>query len=264
MNTLEILYATVGHSRITPRKNSFTYKLFYLVTPITKECVSTPFGLSLDRFNILSIYTKDHGAHDESAWREWIESQCKDRGIPVSTDDDIVLISHPRFFGYVFNPISFWLILEKRSHLKAVLCEVRNTFGDNHNYLLAHDDGRKIQATDVFTSPKGLYVSPFNNMDGGRYKFSFDVTPQTFKTSIQYFEHDSRILQVYMSGNRVPLSTVRLFGAVLRYPLMTLAIIFRIHVQAVRLYFKGVENTLADRPQPTAGQTTRGKSEKET
>jgi DUF1365 family protein len=258
MNSLEILFAQVGHRRLMPKKNEFLYDLFYVVTPITPNQVKVPYFLSFDRFNVTSLFTKDHGAHDGSSWREWIVAQCANRNISLAADDEVFLISHPRLLGYVFNPISFWLVFEKNIFLKAVLCEVRNTFGDNHNYLLAHEDGRVILPKDTFTATKGLYVSPFNNMDKGWYRFSFEVTKTSFRTSIDYFEAGSHILEVFMKGTRAPLTTRRLVGAVFMYPLMTLRILYRIHKQAVRLYFKGVKNTLGKRPASTSGETTYG------
>jgi DUF1365 family protein len=256
MKSLEILFAKVGHRRLFPKSNEFLYDVFYVVTPITEVSPTPPRFLSINRFNLTSIFTKDHGAHNETAWRSWIVSQCAHRNIKICSEDVVVLISHPRVFGYVFNPISFWLVFEKNSYLKAVLCEVRNTFGDNHNYLLAHDTNRAILASDIFRATKGLYVSPFNKVEHGRYQFSFDVTSSKFKTTIDYFEKDVHILEVFMEGIRKPLTTARILIALLRYPLMTVMIVYRIHRQAVRLYLKGVKNTLAHRPDPTDGKTT--------
>ena len=56
----------------------------------------------------------------------------------------LVLYAFPRMLGYVFNPISFWLCHDAAGAVRAVLCEVRNTFGEQHNYLLAHPDGRAL------------------------------------------------------------------------------------------------------------------------
>lgn len=264
MNIVEILYAKVGHRRLTPMINEFLYSVFYLVTPISNDKVHGPRLFSINRFNVISLFSKDHGAHDGRSWRTWITEQCASSGLAVAHNDEVLLIAHPRLFGYVFNPISFWLVFEKNTHLKAVLCEVRNTFGDNHNYLLAHEGARPILSSDVFTATKGLYVSPFNNMEKGWYKFSFDVTATSFKTTIDYFEQEAHILEVYMTGNRIPATTLRLIGALVQYPLMTFAILYRIHAQAVRLYLKGVRHTLARRPEPTTGKTTRGEARKDT
>lgn len=262
MNHIEILPAIVAHRRLFPKQNEFVYNVFYVAVPITNDRVSMPHLFSMNRFNVMSLYTKDHGAQDGSAWRAWIVKQCDNRSITVAADDEIFLISHPRLFGFVFNPISFWVVREKNTYVKAVLCEVRNTFGDNHNYLLAHEDCRAIRPEDIFTARKGLYVSPFNHVEKGSYAFSFDVTADAFSTAIDYFESDTHILEVSMAGSRKPLTTIRLLSAVVCYPLMTLAIVYRIHVQAVRLYFKGVQNTLAHRPPPTSGKTTHGSTKK--
>ena len=44
----------------------------------------------------------------------------------------------PRVLGYVFNPVSFWWCHDRAGALRAVIAEVRNTFGEHHNYLIAH------------------------------------------------------------------------------------------------------------------------------
>ena len=56
----------------------------------------------------------------------------------------MVLQTFPRIFGFVFNPVSFWFCHDREGALRAVLAEVRNTFGDHHNYLVAHADGAGV------------------------------------------------------------------------------------------------------------------------
>lgn len=254
---LELLSAKVGHTRFTPKNHTFSYNVFYVVCPITAKHIETPLFFSFNRFNIFSLYMKDHGGRDGGNWREWISKECKERGVIVSPEDRVLLISHPRLFGYAFNPISFWLVHEKNSHLKAVICEVRNTFGDNHNYFLTHSDGRAITPTDVFSAEKSLYVSPFNHMEGS-YTFTFDAPNEKFKAVINYFEGDVQILNTYMGGARTPLTARAILWSVVRYPLMTLLVVARIHSQAVRLRIKGVKPTLSEMPPPTHGKTTIG------
>ncbi len=264
MNVLEILFAKVSHRRLVPIPNEFVYRVFYVMTPVTHKPIKQPYFFSFNRFNLVSLFTKDHGAHTGNPWRTWVIDQCARGGISVAAEDTVYLISHPRLFGFVFNPISFWLIFEKNEYLKTVLCEVRNTFGDNHNYMLAHPGGGAIRAGDIFTAQKGLYVSPFNNTEGGHYSFTFDTTPTSFKTTIDYFENNLHILAVSMAGKKRVCTTPQLIRAILVYPFMTCMTIFRIHLQAARLYCKGVKNTLAHRPGPTAGKTTYGSLEKKT
>lgn len=258
--SLELLHARVGHIRLTPKRHVFSYGVFYVVTPILKSPLPTPRFFSFDRWNLLSMYGQDNGARTDSSLREWIEETLREHAVELRPDDSIILIAHPRVFGYVFNPISHWLILDKESKLRAVLCEVHNTFGDDHNYLLAHADGRAISEHDVFAAKKHLYVSPFNSVPPGSYTFSFSFTDKTFSSHIEYFENDVHILTAHLEGTRTPMTTQRILTTLLTYPLMTLFIMYRIHLQALKLYFKGVPHTLSSRPEPTHGKTTRGES----
>ncbi|MBP9668939.1 MAG: DUF1365 domain-containing protein [Candidatus Pacebacteria bacterium] len=258
MKNVELLTATVGHERFSPKKNAFTYQVYYTVCPVTNEPVATPALFSFNRFNVLSMHTKDHGPKDGSAWRPWIAAQCSTRGMHVADDDVVLLVAHPRLFGFAFNPISYWLVFEKNTHLKAVLCEVHNTFGDNHNYLLLNEDFRSIEPSDLFAAKKNLYVSPFNTVAPGSYTFSFTVNPTKFKSVINYYENNVHLLNTYMGGTRTTLTTRRICTVVIMYPLMTLLVVWRIHWQAVRLYVKGVRPTLSSRPQHTKDKTTQG------
>lgn len=262
MSHLELLSATVGHERFTPKRNAFTYQVYYVITPVTDDTVPAPALFSFNRFNILSMHTKDHGPKDGSSWRAWIAAQCMRRGMHLAPEDTVLLIAHPRLFGYAFNPISYWLIYEKDSYLKAVLCEVHNTFGDDHNYLLLHDDFTAIEPAHLFSAKKHLYVSPFNTVAPGSYTFTFAALPETFKSVINYFENDAHILNTYMGGARTPLTTQAICTVLVTYPLMTLLVVWRIHWQALRLYLKGVQNTLAKRPARTSNETTQGTGKK--
>ena len=257
--TLELLTAKVGHERFTPRSNKFLYSVYYVICPVTDTSPLTPRLFSFDRFNVLSVFTRDHGARSHESWRSWIGQQCADHGIVLSSADTVVLIAHPRLFGFAFNPISYWLVHDAETKkLKAVLCEVRNTFGDDHNYFLAHADGREILSTDIFVAQKHLYVSPFNRIEGGSYTFTFAANDSSFKSVIDFYQDGTRTLNTYMGGTRRPLTSAAIIRAVLTYPLMTFMVLYRIHWQALRLYIKRVPHTLRLRPEHTSGDTTRG------
>lgn len=257
---LELLPATVGHERFTQRSNKFAYSVFYVITPVVETSFETPRLWSFNRFNLLSMHYRDHGPRDGSPWRPWIEKECAAQGMKLSEEDTVLLIAHPRFLGYAFNPISYWLVFERDTHLKAVLCAVHNTFGDTHNYFLAHEDRRVIQPSDMFSAKKNLYVSPFNTVPPGSYSFSFTITPEKFKSVINYYEDGVHVLNTYMGGKRAPLTSASILATLVRYPLAILLVVFRIHYQALRLYVKGVVHTLDTRPPHTEGKTTRGQT----
>jgi hypothetical protein len=76
------------------------------------------------------------------------------RGL-VAADGEVVLQTMPRVFGFVFNPVSFWFCHDRDGGLRAVLAEVSNTFGERHNYLVAHPDRRPSSRRRAH-GPQGL------------------------------------------------------------------------------------------------------------
>ncbi|HEV7833480.1 MAG TPA: DUF1365 family protein [Caballeronia sp.] len=85
---------------------------------------------SKNQFGLLSFYDSDHGTEGQTPL-EWIESMLHENGIHDATGE-IFLHSLPRVLGYVFNPVSFWFREHADGTLRAVVCEVNNTFGERH------------------------------------------------------------------------------------------------------------------------------------
>ncbi len=248
MAEISFLKAKVGHARLWPKKNLFLYNVFYTRTTIKKDMSDkTPLLLSEDRFNVLSHYTKDHGAKDKNiSWYTYITKELEKAKISYNENYTIELIAHPRLLGYAFNPISYWLVQDEKKQLRAVMCEVRNTFKQSHNYLLAKSDMSVIKPADVLSSKKNLYVSPFNKVEG-HYEFTFLYDGEQFKSVINYFDDKRQILNTFMGGEISTISSVKILQAVFSYPFMTIRVVARIHWQAVRLISKRVRLTLKSR-----------------
>lgn len=257
MSNTRLLKAKVWHLREKPKRNEFTYSVYYLAHELNAKPTPKPRLLSFDSFNILSLYKKDLGPKDGSDWWLWATQQFEQATIPVTHTDTIEVISHPRLFGYAFNPISFWILLNETKDIKAVLCEVHNTFRGHHNYLLSNANGSFIQPHEIFTTPKKLYVSPFNTMEG-YYTFSFLRTDKKFKSDIIYYVGEDAMVKTAMAGTYSRLTSLSILGVVVRYPFMTIMVVVRIHLQAVRLYLKKVSFTLKQRPREITDETTLG------
>lgn len=256
---IKLLFTKIQHTRFVPKRHSFAYRVFYVAYPVEDAPVPTPRFFSLNAFNVLGLSTYDYGAKDGTSWRVWIERECAKHEVMVSHDDRVLLMALPRVFGYVFSPIAFWLVFEGQSdQLKAVLCEVHNTFGDDHNYLLVAEDGDPIVAADTFVARKAMYVSPFNKVTGGEYHFQFDYSPERFNVAIAYHQDQVHTMQVLLNSTSRPMTSWRVLLSVITHPLMTLFIVARIYWQALRLYLKGVPSTLADKPGTQRGGTTHG------
>ena len=156
--------------------------------------------------------------------------------------------------GYVFNPVSFWLCHDRAGALRAVLAEVSNTFGEHHNYLVAHDDARPIAAGDWLSARKVFHVSPFFPVSG-EYRFRFADRPERCAFRIDYEDGQGNSLVTSVSGAAQVANTAALLRAFFRYPWMTLGVMLRIHYHALRLWLKRVP--FFAKPIPPAEDTTR-------
>jgi DUF1365 family protein len=110
----------------------------------------------------------DHGPRDGSPLRPWIDEALARADVDLE-GGPVFLLAFPRWGPFGFYPASFWYCYHADGSLRAVLVEVRNTFGDHHDYLL-HDSGRPLDLSRRHVAVKAMHVSPFIEMDA-RYRF---------------------------------------------------------------------------------------------
>ena len=250
--TLSLGFGNVMHARMRPRAHRFHYGVFYLRTPLSQLKQANSRFFSVDKWNLLSLHRVDHGAKDGSDLEPWIRNLLRQENI--CAEGEIILQAFPRVLGYVFNPVSFWFCHDQQGLLRAVLCEVRNTFGEHHNYLVAHEDGRPIESDCSLQSRKVFHVSPFFDV-AGDYRFSFSQQGTTQKVRIDYYGAQGLLLATSVSGQAEKLTSKRLLYAFFRYPLMTFGVVARIHWQALKLWLKGAGYRA--KPVPPTVETTR-------
>lgn len=227
----------VRHARRRPLANRFAYPTYFLMLPMRSLREQAVAALNRNRFGLVAFHDADHGdgGGDSLAW---VEALLAREGV-VDADGEVWLHCYPRVLGYVFNPVSFWHCHRGDGSLAAIVVEVNNTFGDRHSYLLAGAQlgyGRELRAS------KAMHVSPFCAVEGG-YRFRFMRTASRCVARIDYFDAasaDEPLLQTSVSGRLEPLNPVSVRRAFFGMPLMTLAVIARIHWQALRLWIKRV------------------------
>ncbi len=236
----QIFNAKVMHKRLFPKVNGFTYNVYYLALPLSKlNEDELKKNLPIDKFGILSFYEKDYGNHS-SGIESWIREILTEHGLDKLTHE-IILITMPRVLGYVFNPVSFWLCLDKDTNLRAVLCEVNNTFGESHNYLCYHKNHEIINSDDWLDAEKLFHVSPFLKREGS-YKFRFSLKESKLGIWIDFYDgENNKQLITTLIGELEPLTKKSLRTAFFKHPLITLKTIFLIHWQALKLISKGIK-----------------------
>ncbi len=256
----QLCFGRVAHLRLRPARNGFAYGTYYLRLPL-RSMGSGGFASALfsrNRFNLLSFVDADHG-DGKLELIEWIDQLLAREGID-DADGEVWLQAMPRVLGFVFNPVSFWFCHRADGALRAVLCDVRNTFGERHCYLL--DTGWDIENGSELRARKVFHVSPFCQVEGG-YRFRFTRHLRTregalrehTQACIDYDDNAGPLLQTSLSGHAVPITTAHTARAFFGYPLMTVGVVLRIHLQALRLWLRRVP--FFSKPVPPQQKVTR-------
>jgi DUF1365 family protein len=109
-----IYNGTVIHKRFKPKVHSFKYSVFSLLIDLSElEILDKKISFfSLNKFNLISFFEKDHGDRDGSSLKNWVIKQLQN--YQINTENiKIKLLCYPRIFGYVFNPLSVFLFIMK-------------------------------------------------------------------------------------------------------------------------------------------------------
>jgi uncharacterized protein len=236
MKTLKpaIYSGKVTHSRIRPRTHFLSYNVFSLLLDVNNlHSLNVNYKLlSYNRFNLFSIFDKDHG--NQKNIKEWVVSELRNIGENDSTHQ-IFMLCYPRILGYVFNPLTVFYCYRKSGALGALVYEVRNTWGERHSYIMIveNQNGNIIS----HSCKKKFYVSPFVQ-ESCLYKFKIRLPDDKVRIIIDESDENGPFLNATFEGLRSQLSDKHLVKMFFLYPLMTIKIILGIHYEAVKLFAK--------------------------
>lgn len=231
------------HARRGAIANAFRYGVDYVL--IDPAAQGGPRLFSRNRFNLAAVHDRDHGGpRGAGQGAVWAHRVLESRGLPRAGYDRLLLLTQPRFMGYGFNPVSFWLAL-RRGELVAVIAEVNNTFGDRHSYFCCNPGFAPIRPADRIEAAKIFHVSPFQKV-AGEYAFGFIVRPDRIAITIDFRDGEEGLVAT-LSGTRRPLTSGSLLIAAFRRPAGALRTVALIHWQALRLWVKRAPY----RPRPT-------------
>jgi DUF1365 family protein len=233
----QLLQASTYHRRIGGPSNAFRYTVDYVLSE-PEARPKLPWLLSRNRFNLASINDRDHGgARGDGRGAVWVRDVLYAHQLDEIAGMRVLLLAQPRMLGHLFNPVSFWLIVDENDNLRAFIAEVNNTMGDRHSYLCHHPDLRPIRPEDVLSAQKVFHVSPFQKIGGG-YKFNLGYSKDAISVRID-FRHEGAGLLATLAGKRKPLGSLALLGSALRRPAGSLRVVVLIHWQAIKLLAKG-------------------------
>lgn len=238
----------VGHSRLVPGVNKFSYGvyMFYFDLCELEDLSKSLLFFSHNKANLFAFYDSDHlkdfepaskstGSAEALSLTAKLTAYLREKGLEAELGR-VMLLTYPRIFGYVFNPVSFYFVFDKDERPVASVAEVGNTFGEMKLFYLPWVDG-----SFSLVAPKFFYVSPFGKLSD-LFSFRVAVPGRRLKISVDTLsgEDQSPVLLSAIDGESLPFISGNLLKLFFSYPLVTLKVIALIHWQAFLLWLKRV------------------------
>lgn len=250
----------VQHDRLGSQAHRFTNRLAFLYLDLSEldSVFKGRWFWSTDRPALAWFRRSDHYGEPETPLSDSIRDLVASR-TGFRPEGPIRLLTHPRYFGWVMNPVSFYYCFNREPEsLSAVVAEVHNTpWGERHCYVVEWD--RIAHDPEARCCDKEFHVSPFMPMDM-RYRWQLSCPDEQLRVGIENFREGERCFAVRLRLVRRELEGSTLTRLLLRYPLMTQRVWLAIYWQALRLWWKGCQffphpNRISPRTNPAPRQS---------
>jgi uncharacterized protein len=154
----------------------------------------------------------------------------------------IRLLTHLRYFGHCFNPVSFYYCFDALDErVVAVVAHVTNTpWGERHAYVMPVVHARDHGTVTLMRAQldKRLHVSPLMGMDHV-YDWRMTAPCEQLLVHIESHREQRTVFDATLSLRRRELTSRSLRSVLIGYPLITLRIVTRIYTHALRLRLRG-------------------------
>ena len=261
-----VVPVSISHERFAHKSHRFEYRFMVLLLDLDElkglDEKTRLFGFN--RYRPACIFQQDYLAPGPGSIRDKLRDLLQShKSMTLDQDSRVLLLTCPRIFGRVFNPVSFYFVFSPAGELQLTVAEVNNTFGDRHVYILEKKDGN-LRFPVHFKTPKQFHVSPFFDISG-QYLFSFSDVRREIDITITLEKNHQPALEARMwqAGQPGELTDCNLLSTWIFHPLASNMTYPRILRQAVSLYYgKGLP--VFTRPEPENPLTIRTMQQKST
>ena len=235
---------------MTPVDHAFTYPVTFFAFDLDElgQIDKTASLFGYNHVRPLQIKDCDYLLGKASA----IGKQLNEFLPPQEMGERTLLVTSPKYFGYAFNPVNFYLRMRGPQLIYAV-AEVNNTFGDRHIYThtVLKNEGNCVWSASC---PKSFHVSPFNDLDG-EYRFTFRVEDAKLFLGVDLWKAGKLVMKTWIQGSGQPLTNQAIARYALLHPFDTaLNSMPRILAQAAKLYYRK-KMDVYKRPSPHSDST---------
>ncbi len=249
----------VMHARSQPVTHRFRYPVYVYAFDLDElpELDRAVSGFGYNRWRPVSVHDADYLLPEPGSIREKLLDMIRRSNGPADAVARVMTVTSARFFGKVFNPVSFHFCYDTDGGIACVVAEVNNTFGDKHLYVLLEKRPPKKGFDVSYTATKRFHVSPFFPIDG-EYEFHLADPREKLDILIHYKRDGKTVFVARLRGlQKREMTTTAMWRTIGRYPFTALKTVPRIMWQASRLYFQR-KLPVFHRPPPSDPMTIRG------
>lgn len=231
----------VEHRRFLPVEHTFRYRLFmmYLDLDELPSLFSNSWLWSVSRRNLAWFKRADYLGNPDIPLKVAVKNLVKQK-INKEITGAIRLLTHMRYFGHCFNPVSFYYCYAADGEtLQAIVAEINNTpWGERHAYVL-DCEANPQSSSQLFRFEKDFHVSPFMPMDI-YYEWAFSSPSQQLNVYMLNKHADGRMFDATLELQHKELTANNLRLALIAFPVITIKVVTAIYWQAFRLWLKRV------------------------
>ena len=231
----------VKHTRTRPAPHRFNYRLFmmYLDLDELPSLFQKRWFWSVSRPALARFRRSDHIGSDDQPLAESVRDLIEER-TGRRPDGPVRLLTNLSYFGYCFNPVSFYYCFASDGEtVEYIVSEVNNTpWGERDTYVMSCKDSAVApEACWRFRPVKKMHVSPFMPME---VEYDWTLTEPADRLAIHMANSldGVRIFGAALSLKRKPIDGRSLAGVLLRFPLQSFKTIVAIYWEALRLWVK--------------------------
>ena len=245
----QIFQGNIMHARLKPVKHSFVYPLYFLSLELSElnKLDKSLWLFGYNKLQLISIHDQDYLTDTQGSIYTKLISLLSQKN--CSDDINYVkLVTVPRYFNYVFNPVSFFYCFRPDHSLRCVVVEINNTYGEKHVYILEQQSKSIGDYLAHYAMKKEFFVSPFNDLKGN-YQFLFSQINNKIDISINLIKQDCPVITTRLWGKGITLDSSNLLKSILKYPFNAVLAMPRITWEALNLrYRKGLKSYLKPKP----------------